>query len=71
MQVAGKSMSTADRVHGDRLARAGRVRLKCCLTVTFKVPMVEENGKDLLGNQRAKVGRIKLADFFVPQMGMP
>jgi hypothetical protein len=26
-------------------------------------------GKELLVRQRAKVGRIKLADFFVPLMG--
>jgi len=30
-----------------------------------------ENGKDLLVSQRAKVGRIKLADFFVPPVWGP
>lgn len=29
------------------------------------------NGKELLVNQRAKVGRFKLADFFVPHVGLP
>jgi hypothetical protein len=27
------------------------------------------NGKELLARQRAKVGRFKLADFFVPLTG--
>jgi hypothetical protein len=42
---------------------------KCSLTAFRGILIVSSNGKELLVRQRAKVGRFKLADFFVPRMG--
>ena len=47
----------------------GKVQRNCGLTAFSGKPIVTENGKDLLACQRAKVGRSKLADFFVPLVG--
>jgi hypothetical protein len=41
------------------------------LTALAGISIVSLNGKDLLVCQRAKVGKVKLADFFVPLMGLP
>jgi hypothetical protein len=41
----------------------------CGLTGSAENLNVLQNGKRLLANQRAKVGRFKLADFFVPLVG--
>jgi hypothetical protein len=41
----------------------------CGLTGFREKLMVPRIGKELLACQRAKVGRFKLADFFVPRMG--
>jgi hypothetical protein len=41
------------------------------LTPLAGISIVSLNGKDLLVCQRAKVGKVKLADFFVPLMGLP
>jgi hypothetical protein len=41
----------------------------CGLTGLGRELIIFTNGKELLVRQRAKVGRIKLADFFVPLVG--
>jgi hypothetical protein len=41
-----------------------------CLTSNRSLPSLFASGQQLLDSQRAKVGRVASADFFVPQMGV-
>jgi hypothetical protein len=43
--------------------------LNCGLTPPSQILNLMSIGKELLDRQRAKVGRFKLADFFVPLVG--
>jgi hypothetical protein len=47
-----------------------RLNLNCGLTGLSGILIVCNNGRELLASQRAKVGRFKLADFFVPLTGL-